>query len=307
MHSITIGIYRYPYSLKSAVYGLEELFLMANRVCMELSVEVQFVPTIFEHFSEPQPCFKVVLLPPAINSGFYLAPDATALEGLRRQYQQGGVIASACAGAFILAASGIAGGRTLTTHWGLADSFRGRFPVQTLDTNKLLIDYGDVLSAGGMMSWLDLALELVARYTSAAVMRQLGKMLVIDTAPREQRYYQQFQPSYLHGDQGIIELQQWINQSYAQPISVTALAKRVNTTERTLQRRFIKATGFNPNHYLQRVRIQKACELLETSRQSFEQIAIQVGYQDASACRKVFVKVMGLTPVEFRRRFSAAE
>ncbi|WP_394241158.1 helix-turn-helix domain-containing protein [Vibrio astriarenae] len=74
-------------------------------------------------------------------------------------------------------------------------------------------------------------------------------------------------------------------------------------TVRTLQRRFKAATGFNPNQYIQRVRIQKACDLLETGSESFEVIARQVGYEDSSAYRKVFVKLMGLTPIEFSRRF----
>ncbi|MEH6449441.1 MAG: helix-turn-helix domain-containing protein [Oleispira sp.] len=57
------------------------------------------------------------------------------------------------------------------------------------------------------------------------------------------------------------------------------------------------------NEYLQRLRIQKACELLESTKKTFEVIAYDVGYEDVSACRKSFVKIIGLTPKEFRRRF----
>ncbi|KJY82873.1 hypothetical protein TW81_11740 [Vibrio galatheae] len=84
---------------------------------------------------------------------------------------------------------------------------------------------------------------------------------------------------------------------------VTQLANQVSLTERTLQRRFQKATGHNPNQYLQRLRVQNACDCLESTSHSFELIANQVGYEDISACRKAFINIVGLTPREFRKRF----
>jgi len=304
MKQISIGIYHYPNALKSSVYGLEELFLMANRVCEEQSVAVRFITSLVFGCNEEKQPFDLILLPPAMDSGFYLQPDKEVLNWLRQQHSQGSVLASACAGAFILASAGVIKGRTVTTHWGLQELFQQEFPEEKPDANKILIDHGDIISAGGMMSWLDLGLELVARYTSPSVMRQVGKILVVDTAPREQRYYQQFTPSFQHGDHAIIQLQQWLSSHLQQPVQVSELAEKANMTERTLQRRFKKATGLNPNQYLQRLRVQKACDLLETTKLSFEVITSQIGYEDATASRKVFVKVMGLTPVAFRRRFS---
>ena len=106
------------------------------------------------------------------------------------------------------------------------------------------------------------------------------------------------------GDQAIDLIQQTMNMNYAKPLSIQALANHFNRTERTMQRRFLKATGYNPNQYLQRLRVQKACNLLESSLHSFEWITSQVGYEDTSACRKVFIKTKGLTPKEFRMRFT---
>jgi transcriptional regulator GlxA family with amidase domain len=134
--------------------------------------------------------------------------------------------------------------------------------------------------------------------------RQLGKTLVIDTSQREQSYYQQFKPSFAHGDTAIVSAQQIMHQSFAQSLSINQLAKQLNLTERTMQRRFLKATGYNPNQYLQRLRVQRACDYLESTQHSFEWIANQVGYEDISACRKVFINTVGLTPREFRKRFS---
>ncbi|MGL6312506.1 GlxA family transcriptional regulator [Vibrio sp. WXL103] len=303
MKRIVIGICHYPNASKSAVFGLEEMLIMTNHICQQQGIEVELVPVIFDVVTSLPAHCAVIVLPPSSQSDYWLAPDANLLNWLKAQHAQGAVIGSACAGAFILAATGLVGHRPVTTHWGLSELFQTQFPNVMLNSNEILIDHGDVISAGGMMSWIDLGFELVAKFTSLSIMRQLGKRLVVDTALREQRFYTQFNPSFLHGDHSVIVVQQIMSQDYPKRLLIADLASQVNMTERTMQRRFAKATGLSPNQYLQRLRVQKACELLENSHCAFEQIANQVGYEDASACRKVFIKTMGLTPREFRARF----
>ncbi|WP_417880457.1 GlxA family transcriptional regulator [Vibrio sp.] len=304
MTKISIGICEYPSVLKSAVYGLEEMFLLASRVCREQGIEVLFEPVIISHDELIEGPYTVVLLPPASIDDYYLAPEAKLIDWLREQYSKGTVLSSACAGVFILAATNLLDKRDATTHWALADTFTKMFAEIPLNSNKILIDHGDIVTAGGMMSWLDLGFELISKYSSPRVVSLLGKTLVIDTAHREQSYYQQFKPSFAHGDLMIVSVQQIMHQSYTAPLSIHQLAKQVNLTERTMQRRFLKATGYNPNQYLQRLRVQNACDYLESTNRSFEWIANQVGYEDISACRKVFINIVGLTPREFRKRFS---
>ena len=304
MTRISIGICEYPSVLKSAVYGLEELFSLASRVCSEQGLKVLFEPVIIPYDDWVEDSFTVVLLPPASLDTYYLAPEAKLIEWLRKQYSKGAVLSSACAGAFILAATDLLGKREVTTHWALAETFARMFTEIPLNSNKILIDHGDIVTAGGMMSWLDLGFELISKYSSPRVVRQLGKTLVIDTAHREQSYYHQFKPSFTHGDLVIVAVQQIMHQRYMGALSIQQLAKQVNLTERTMQRRFLKATGYNPNQYLQHLRVQNACDYLESTNRSFEWIVNQVGYEDISACRKAFINIVGLTPREFRKRFS---
>ncbi|EIO4105926.1 helix-turn-helix domain-containing protein [Vibrio vulnificus] len=304
MTKISIGICEYPSVLKSAVYGLEELFLLASRVCREQGIDVLFEPIIISHTDLIEDSFTVVILPPASIDDYYLSPKDEFIEWLRAQYSKGTILSSACAGGFILASTNLLGKREVTTHWALAETFVRMFKDIPLNSNKILINHGDIVTAGGMMSWLDLGFELISKYSSPWVVRLLGKTLVIDTSQREQSYYQQFKPSFAHGDLVIVSVQQTMHQRYTEPVSIRQLAKQVSLTERTMQRRFLKATGYNPNQYLQRLRIQNACDYLESTKRSFEWIATQVGYEDISACRKVFINIVGLTPREFRKRFS---
>ncbi|WNO09942.1 GlxA family transcriptional regulator [Teredinibacter sp. KSP-S5-2] len=300
---IQIGIVEFPESIKSAIYGLSEMLEIADNLCLELDVDCRFSTAILSCHQLPEKRFSAILIPPFRAGCSFEHIDSRIINWLQQQHKQGAILTSACAGAFILAATGIIGNRSVTTHWRLNTFFEKQFPNIQLDTNALLIHHGDIITAGGMMSWVDLGLELVLQFSNSEVMRQLGKALVVDTAPREQQYYQQFRPSYSHGDQTIITVQQSIQQDFMNSLTITALAENANLTPRTIQRRFVKATGLTPKEYIQRVRIQKVCDLLETTNDSFEYIANQVGYDDVGTCRRAFCKIMGLQPSQFRARF----
>jgi transcriptional regulator GlxA family with amidase domain len=294
------------------VYGFEELLSISSRLCLLNQFDRQFDVEILtldqiEQRRVGAKDYAVIFLPPSLDSIFYLDPAPALLAWLVEQHGTGSKLCSACAGSFIIAATGLLEGREATTHWALADSFREHFPAVELDVDKIMINDSDIVTAGGMMSWLDLGLELAAVFTTPAIMSQLGRQLVVDTAPREQRYYQVFLPKRDHGDKAILDIQAKLQSEYMQPVRIADLAEFSFLTKRTFLRRFVNATGLKPNEYLQRLRVQKCCDLLERSHYSFERISNEVGYEDVSACRKVFTRIMGLTPKEFRHRFASVE
>ncbi len=81
------------------------------------------------------------------------------------------------------------------------------------------------------------------------------------------------------------------------------MAKRSGLNERTFLRRFKKATGEAPLEYLQKMRIEKAKQLLTTTDQSLDQITTAVGYVDLSSFRRLFHQIVGLSPTAYRKRF----
>lgn len=280
---------------------------MASRAAIELGAECRFDADIIDWQGDVIRAgdFTVVILPPSGAEQYYLSPSEALTSWLFEQHKAGAVVTSACAGAFVLVQAGLLNNKACTTHWGLAGLFRDKFPNVRLKPESILINEGSIITAGGMMSWLDLGLELVSQLSTPSVMRLLGKMLVVDTGAREQRFYQQFMPNFQHGDSAVLNVQHYMADHFSHTISNQVLSELSCLTERTLQRRFQKATGLNLNQYLQHLRVQKACDLLESSNLAFEAIAYHVGYQDASAFRKVFIKTMGLAPKAFRARFSA--
>ncbi|WP_286236982.1 GlxA family transcriptional regulator [Neptuniibacter halophilus] len=309
MSRLKIGIVHYPGSLLSAVQGLSEQFYLANHICQQQGMEAVFSTQICDSQSIPGWCedglngLNVVILPPCLDDSYYANPDPALLGWLQAQHRQGAIICSVCAGAFVLACAGLLDGRKVTTHWALSDRFVSAFPQIELDTNKLLINDGDIITAGGLMSWVDLGLELVAQFSNSQIMRKLGRYLIVDTGPREQSYYQSFTPKLDHGDQAILKAQHQLQREFQQTVVIRHLAELTHLTERTFLRRFVKATGLKPTQYLQQLRIRKACELIESGSGSMEKIASEVGYEDLSAFRKTFHKITGQTPREFKKRF----
>ncbi len=306
---VNIAIINYPGAMLSAVYGMQEIFQLANKICHERELKNHFSIMIYDLNEEHQSLFndsvtQVVIIPPDIGGNYYQQPEKSLTEWLLKQHGNGATLCSVCAGAFILAETGLLVKREVTTHWDLADQFSKKYPNVLLDSNKILINGGDIITAGGLMSWLDLCMELVGQIADQNVMRQLGKYLVIDTGPREQRYYVSFSPVLDHGDKEILKAQHFMQAHIEKNITVKQLATDNFLTERTFLRRFLKATELKPIHYLQKLRIQKACDLIETTNLTVDAIAFKVGYGDTSAFRKIFIKIMGLTPREFKNRFS---
>lgn len=303
--NINVVIIDYPNALQSAVLGLKELFLIANNLIIENQLDMQFSVSIIQPNEKLESTiqYDIVILPPNLNDSYYNAPQPQLLTFLNNAHSMGSILCSTCSGAFILAKTGLLDNRPATTHWQLADEFNEKYPKVFLKADSLLINDGDIISAGGLMSWIDLGLEIVAQFTQPHIMRKLGKYLIVDTGKREQRYYGSFTPKFNHGNQQILQVQHFIQTNYNKSLNISFLADLAYMSERTFLRQFTSATTFKPTQYIQRIRVQKACELLESTTQSFEKIALNIGYEDANSFRKIFIKIIGLSPSAFKAKF----
>ena len=77
--------------------------------------------------------------------------------------------------------------------------------------------------------------------------------------------------------------------------------ERQHLTPRTLARRFIEATGTPPYHFVQRVRLERAHQLLQTTAEPLQRIAEAVGYQNASTLSRAFKRFDFPNPAALRR------
>ena len=317
--SLDIGLLLYPGAQRAAVHGLADLFLVANRVAAELgAVELPSVRISFWQADEAgqlQPApesppaavsdLRVLIIPPSLES----APHGELLERHRATLCQlhghGTVLASVCIGVFFIAASGLLDGRPACTHWNYVHSLAQRFPKVRVEAQQPLLDDGDIVTSAGLMAWTGLGLRLLERFMGATVARETARYLAVDpvAAPLPGAV---FNPRLDHGDEAVLKVQHWLQGNGGQDADLAGMAACAGLEERTFLRRFRAATGLRPTEYCQQVRVGRACRLLEFTRRNVEQIAWGVGYQDPGAFRKVFQRITGLTPSDYRRRFAVS-
>ena len=220
------------------------------------------------------------------------------------QNKKGISICAVCAGVFPAAETGLLDRRKATTHWHLADDFQKRYPDVILKKEKMIVDEGDFITAGGVTAYMDLSLYLTGRFGSSELASSVSKALLIDPSRRSQTPYTAFDFNTAHGDENILKVQHWMEKSITDSISVSSLADKAGLGQRTFARRFKKATGDTPLEYLQYLRIGKARTLLETTSESVDTITYATGYEDVSSFRRLFRKITGLSPSAYRKKFS---
>jgi transcriptional regulator GlxA family with amidase domain len=320
---VSIALLAVQNCMSSSITGLIDLFSVASFEASRLSgsADVLFRPVVVgpegreitafngmpiwvEQSFAREETFDVVVAPVIFGDLAPLVADRETIDWLIRQGRQGACLCSVCAGAFLLAKTGLLAGRKATTHWNLADNFAACFPEVILKRKKMLIDEGEYITAGGVSAYLDLGLYLIGRFGSSELASSLSKLLLIDPSRRLQSPYQTFSLNKAHGDGDIKTIQDWLEENISIPVTVSDLAKRAGMGERTFMRRFKKATGNTPVSSLQQLRIENARRLLETSSMTIEEITFKSGYEDVSSFRKLFKKHTGLSPSAYRKRFS---
>lgn len=313
-----VVVVAYPGVMVSAVFGVQELFAVANRYLAEgratFAVDVVAVggaegPATTAALSPAEAGTRcdAVIVPPRLSAAEPVFLDGEATDWLMRCHRQGAVVTSVCVGAFLLAEAGILDGRCATTHWLLEERFRRGYPKVRLDTARMLIDEGDVITAGGVSAYQDLAVHLVGRLAGPGVAVRTSRHMLVDPLPRAQSLFRRFVPDFGHGDAAVVRAQQYMHRHYRGSVSVGAVSAAAGLAERTLLRRFRRATGHSPSAYLQRLRVDQGCELLETTDASVETIAYRVGYEDAAAFRKLFRTITGLPAGQYRKRFRVGD
>ncbi len=227
-----------------------------------------------------------------------------AIPWIVEQYKQGAEVASLCVGAFLLASTGLLDGKQCSTHWAYANEFREMFPQIDLKDGSVITEEQHIYSSGGAHSYWNLLLYLVEKYTNREIAILTSKYFAVDIDRDSQSVFTMFQGQKNHVDVDIKMAQSYIEAHYQDKVTVEELADRFAIGRRSFERRFKKATNNTALEYLQRVRMEVAKRCFENSRKSINEVMFDVGYSDTKAFRDVFKKITGLTPVEYRNKFS---
>jgi AraC family transcriptional regulator, transcriptional activator FtrA len=222
---------------------------------------------------------------------------ALALAGLSPAVQ----LVSMCTGGYFLAAAGRLAGRRVTTHWALAEAMQADFPQLLIDPEPNLVAEGGVMCSGGSLAGVDACLMAVQALSDRHTAREVARMLVVDVQRGPQTAFMPAQGWRRHADAEVKALQVWMAAHLSEPQTLEELAEQVHMSVRTLQRRFLSATGMTPMQHLQGLRIDRARDLLESGNLPVPEVAARVGYQDRVAFGRLFKRVVGVTPGAYRQ------
>ncbi|WP_164841694.1 GlxA family transcriptional regulator [Sinorhizobium meliloti] len=317
--TLEIGILRYDGAQAAAVLGMTDLLTAAAGIARQRHGVSH--PLRVSHWTRatgkraPERVFSsdpvslgdrptVIVIPPGLGDPLPEREARYYADWLRSEHSKGAGLCSICKGAFLLGETGLLAGRTVTTHWSYEEHLVSRFPDINVNTDRLIIDDGDILTARGVMAWIDLSLILIERFLGPTIMVETARAFLVDPPGREQSYYSAFSPRLNHGDDAILKVQHWLQATGGKDTGLAVLAEHAGLEPRTFMRRFQKATGHTAGEYVQRLRINKARDLLQFTRDPVDAIAWKVHYGDPSSFRKIFTRIIGLTPAEYRQRFA---
>jgi len=229
--------------------------------------------------------------------------NAPVVPWLKRWHERGAEIASVCSGVGLVAETGMLDGRRATTHWGLAQRFREKYPrVKWMPELMVTEDHG-FYCGGGVHAALDLSLYLVEKFCGHEIAMQSAKALLIDTPRAWQAGFAVVPLKTDHSDDSISNAQDWLHENFHRTFPLDAPARRVGMSLRNFVRRFKQATGDSPLAYLQKLRIAAAKRLLENDHRSIQEISGAVGYQDVAFFRSLFERHTGVSPSAYREKF----
>ena len=232
------------------------------------------------------------------------APPAL-LEALRAAHARGTRLVSICSGAFVLAAAGVLAGKRATTHWRHASTLASTFTDITVEADVLYVDEGNVLTSAGSAAGIDLCLHIVRTDFGPQIANHVARRLVM--APHRdggQRQFIEAPVPNVRERSRLGPLLDRMRSRLQQPQSIGRLAAETHMSIRTFLRRFHATTGMTPGEWLLTERLSRAREILETTTHPIERVAALSGFGSAATLRLHFRNRLGISPVDYRGRFS---
>lgn len=214
-------------------------------------------------------------------------------------------VASVCSGALLLAEAGVLDGRDATTHWSDVRELRTRYPRVRVQPDAIYTRDGHVWTSAGITAGIDLALAMVAADHGQALALDVARRMVLQGRRSGAQSQASPQLQALHASDAFAQLGAWMRDHIHLRLDVSLLAERLHISPRQFTRRFAAAHGTTPQKYVERLRVEAALPLLESSRKTVARIAAECGFGSAESMRRAVVRRLGVSPQDYRARSRA--
>lgn len=227
-------------------------------------------------------------------------------KAITKAHAAGTRLVSICSGAYVLAAAGLLNGRRATTHWRYVEDIRQKYPDIELQPDRLYVDEDDIYTSAGSSAGIDVCLHLVRSDYGPDVANRVAKRLVMHAHRQggQTQFIDQPVPVDYEADR-LSDTIEYVRSNLAKPHTVASLAARARMSPRTFQRRFSALVGMPVGQWLIQERISTACDLLQSSDSTLHSISVVVGFSSAARLQYHFRRNYGVSPSEYRKRFSS--
>lgn len=243
----------------------------------------------------------VIVVPGWRGAGSPIPAELTAR--LIAAHRRGCRLVSICSGAFVLAATGLLDGRRVTTHWRYAEALRKCHRALLVDEAALYHGEDGIFTSAGSAAGIDLMIELVRRDFGAEAANSVARRIVMPAHRSGGQAQFLERPVSVRRETALGPLLDEVRRDLAQPWTIARMAKAVNMSRRTFERRFVEATGIGPGEWLVTERVEAAKDLLTGTATSMEDVAEAVGFGTAHALRHHFRARLRLSPSAYRHEF----
>ncbi|SFM27739.1 GlxA family transcriptional regulator [Variovorax sp. OV329] len=234
-----------------------------------------------------------------------MAIDGTVHDWLRRQAGKVRRYGSVCSGAFVLAAAGLLDGKRVTTHWNSTGRLAASYPSACVEPDAIYVKDGKLFTSAGVTAGMDLALAMVEEdHGRELALRVARELVMFLKRPGGQSQFSAHLAAQTADRSSMRLVQDHVLAHLKDDLSVPALASRAGMSERSFARIFRGETGTTPAEFVENARIDAARRLAEESELPAKRLADAVGYASVDGFRRAFARRLGVSLVEYRRRFA---
>jgi transcriptional regulator GlxA family with amidase domain len=233
-----------------------------------------------------------------VNDPLFLAAIKLLAKKSRR-------IGSICNGAFILAACGLLDNFRAVTHWESCDELTQTYPQISVQPNQIFVNDRNRWTSAGVTAGIDMAIAMISHDIGRAGGLAIARSLVTyHVRPGGQSQFSDVLRLQLVDAQGRFEeLHQWILNNLRKELRVEQLADRVSMSPRNFARLYRSHTGRTPAKAVEALRVEAARRLLEDGKLPINSVASRCGFGDDERMRRSFVRVLSVSPQDYRNRF----
>ncbi len=287
----------------AGVYRLWVLGTAPGEICSSSGVRIVPDKAIGDIKDELIDTLLIAGTPKAASLTF----EPSLLDWLRHSARSARRYGSVCSGAFLLAAAGLLDGKHVTTHWAVAEALAERYPAARVEADAIHIRDGKLRTAAGVTAGLDLALALVEEdFGRDLATRVASQLVMFFKRPGGQMQFSRKGETVPSGRSVLQEVQRWVASHPAHDHSIANLAARTGLSARHFARLFQNEVGITPAAFVEQARVAAARRRLENGREAPKQVAALCGFANADTLRRAFMRHVGVTPAEYRKRYLAS-